>query len=97
MMTPTLFSSRLNARPIDAAGELDHFAGHDARQAVARGRYRRRLPARVPTSRTSTLVWNCSISRWMTEAISSALNFMILTSQFSVVANVFDLFCVNLF
>ena len=34
MITPTEFSSRLKARPIDAAGELDHFAGHHARQAV---------------------------------------------------------------
>ena len=37
MMTPTEFSSRLKARPIDAAGELDHFAGHHARQAVDAG------------------------------------------------------------
>ena len=37
MMMPTEFSSRLNARPIGAAGELDHFAGHDARQAVDLG------------------------------------------------------------
>ena len=36
-MTPTEFSSRLKARPIDAAGELDHFAGHDAREAVDAG------------------------------------------------------------
>ena len=37
MMTPTEFSSRLNARPLDAVGELDHFAGHDAREAVDAG------------------------------------------------------------
>ena len=38
MMTPTEFSSRLNASPLHAgAGELDHFAGHDAGQAVDAG------------------------------------------------------------
>ena len=34
---PTEFSSRLNARPIVPFGELDHFAGHDAREAVDAG------------------------------------------------------------
>src|SRR3954464_13804187 len=29
-----------------------------------------------PTSVRVTSAWNCSISRWMTEVISSALNFM---------------------
>ena len=38
MMTPTEFSSRLKARPVDAGlGELDHLAGHDAGQAVDAG------------------------------------------------------------
>ena len=33
MITPTEFSSRLNARPVHAAGEFDHFAGHHAGEA----------------------------------------------------------------
>ena len=38
MMTPTEFSSRLKARPRTlGAGELDHFAGHDAGEAVDAG------------------------------------------------------------
>ena len=38
MMTPTEFSSRLKARPrTPVPRELDHFAGHDAGQAVDAG------------------------------------------------------------
>ena len=37
MMTPTEFSSRLNARPLTPLGKLDHLARHDAGQPVDAG------------------------------------------------------------
>ncbi len=37
MITPTLFSSRLKARPMTPTGKLDHLAGHHAGQAVDAG------------------------------------------------------------
>ncbi len=37
MMTPTRVLFEVERQAADAAGELDHLAGHDARQAVDAG------------------------------------------------------------
>ncbi len=64
---------------LDAVLEFDHLAGHEARQAVdasdavADLEHSVRLQLRVISGE------NASISRWMTELISSALNFMRLS------------------
>src|SRR5271154_1224339 len=77
-MTPTDDSSRLSAIP------LTPFSNATISPAIKPERpYTRAIPS--PTSRTcptslrATSGENCSISRWITELISSALNFMRLS------------------
>src|SRR3954451_3213676 len=74
-MTPTDDSSRFSAIPLTPLEKAT------ISPVITPDRpWTRAIPS--PTSRTRptsvrvTSAWNCSISRWMTEVISSALNFM---------------------
>src|SRR5258708_40145734 len=78
MITPTDDSSRLNARP------RTPFANVTISPVITPDRpCTRAVPSFTsstrPTSVLVTSAWNCSISRWITEVISSALNFMALS------------------
>src|SRR3954454_458092 len=80
MITPTDDSSRLNARPRIFSWE-PRLSNSTISPVITPERpWTRAIPS--PTSRTRptsdrvTSAWNCSISFWMTEVISSALNFM---------------------
>ena len=64
--------------PLDAVLERDHLAGHHAREAVDPRDAVADLEHAADLGRV-TSGWNCSISRWITELISSALNFMRLS------------------
>src|SRR5205809_172707 len=75
MITPTDVSSRLRASP------LTPFSKVTISPFITPARpWTRAIPSPTsstrPTSVRVTCDWNCSISRWMTEVISSALNFM---------------------
>src|SRR5512142_1382924 len=75
MMTPTDSSSRLRAMPFTP------FSKATISLVITPDRpWIRAMPSPTsstrPTSVRVTSAWNCSISRWMTEVISSALNFM---------------------
>src|SRR5689334_7849898 len=78
MMTPTDDSSRLSASPLTPLSKATI-----SPVMMPERPWIRAMPS--PTSRTRptsvrvTSDWNCSISRWMTEVISSALNFMSLS------------------
>ena len=77
MMTPTELSSRLKAMAAHAgADELDHFAGHDAGQAVDAGDAVAHFEHPAHLARCPGVSRNCSISVCRTETISSALNLM---------------------
>ena len=64
--------------PLDAVLERDHLAGHDAGEAVDPRDAVADLEHLPHLARVTSGV-NCSISRWITELISSALNFMRLS------------------
>src|SRR4051794_3212644 len=83
MITPTDDSSRLSAIP------LTPFSNATISPFMTPERPKTRaMPSPTsstrPTSERVTSVWNCSISFWMTEVISSALNFMRLPFDQSV-------------
>ena len=60
----------------DAAGELDHFAGHDARQAVDARNAVAHFEHATDFADVDLGLEVFQFPAWMTEAISSALNFM---------------------
>src|SRR5262245_2497495 len=75
MITPTDDSSRLNASPRTL------FSNSTISPVITPERpWIRAMPSPTsstrPTSLRVTSAWKCSISLWMTELISSALNFM---------------------
>src|SRR3954468_1586617 len=75
MITPTDDSSRLSAIPLTP---LENATISPV--ITPESPWIRAMPSPTsstrPTSVRVTWAWNCSISRWMTEVISSALNFM---------------------
>src|SRR3954453_20141444 len=75
MITPTDDSSRFSAMPLTP---LENATISPV--ITPESPWIRAMPSPTsstrPTSVRVTWAWNCSISRWMTEVISSALNFM---------------------
>src|SRR4051794_35840513 len=75
MITPTDDSSRLSAMPFTPLSNATI-----SPVITPESPWIRAMPSPTsstrPTSVRVTWAWNCSISRWMTEVISSALNFM---------------------
>src|SRR3954469_19868061 len=75
MITPTEVSSRLRANPLAPLAKVTISPFITPERPWTRA-----IPSPTsstrPTSVRVTCDWNCSISRWITEVISSALNFM---------------------
>src|SRR3954454_22279261 len=83
MITPTDDSSRLNASPRAFSPAPEPSNSTISPVITPERPWTRAMPSPTsstrPTSVLVTSAWNCSISRWMTELISSALNFMRLS------------------
>src|SRR5262245_60239109 len=78
MITPTDDSSRLSAMPLTPLENATISPVMTPERPWIRAMPSPTSSTR-PTSVRVTWAWNCSISRWMTEVISSALNFMRLS------------------